>query len=92
METLLLCPSAGTGHLDLSMDLIRVRSKEGFEEEGELLSGSMILPPAESWGEFACDAYPWSQCGVLSLRGDAQSLLHLMGVNLMPNACVNICL
>lgn len=46
VEALLLCPSAGTSRLDLSTDLITVRSKEGFKEEGELLGGSMILPPA----------------------------------------------
>lgn len=46
MATFLLCPSAGTGHLDLSTDLITVRPKEGFKEEGEPLSGSLIWPPA----------------------------------------------
>ena len=46
VETLLLCPSAGTGRWDLGMDLITVRSREGFKEEGEVVSGSMILPPA----------------------------------------------
>lgn len=39
-------PLAGTDHLDLSTDLIIVRSKEGFKVEGELLGGSVILPPA----------------------------------------------
>lgn len=53
VEALLLCPSAGTGHLDLGTDLITVRSQEGFKEEGDL-SGLMLLPPHSLGGEFAC--------------------------------------
>lgn len=39
-------PVAGSSHLDLSADLILVRSNKGFKVEGELLTGLMILPPA----------------------------------------------
>lgn len=44
VEALILCPSAGAGHLDLGMDSITVRSQKGFKEEGDL-NGVMLLPP-----------------------------------------------
>lgn len=43
-DALVLCPSAGAGHLDLGMDSITVRSQEGFKEEGDL-HGLVLLPP-----------------------------------------------
>lgn len=36
VEALVLSPSAGTGHLNLGMDSITVRSQKGFKEEGDL--------------------------------------------------------
>lgn len=50
VEALILCPSAGTGHLDLGMDSITVRSQEGFKEEGDL-NGLMLLPPHSLGGQ-----------------------------------------
>lgn len=47
-DALVLCPSAGAGHLDLGMDSITVRSQEGFKEEGDL--HELVLLPPHSLG------------------------------------------